>query len=96
MAWAWKEFLDDPDLDPEWLPWIPMVKALFQVMRAAQEFTEEEDLANIKGWVVSGESKRGWTTTLAAGVKCDSCAAKIVAVAPQVPIVPNMIDNLHT
>ena len=38
MAWAWKEFLDDPD-EPEWLPWMPMVKALFQVMRAAQEFT---------------------------------------------------------
>ena len=29
LAWAWKEFLDDPKHDPEWLARLPMVKAAF-------------------------------------------------------------------
>lgn len=96
LAWAWKEYLDDPTHDPEWMPRLPMVKALFQVMRAVQEFTEQEGIANIEGWITSGESKRGWTTALSGAVHCDSCPAKIIAIAPKVPIVPNLIEDIHT
>lgn len=40
LAWAWQEYLNDPQKDPKWLPRLPMVKASYQCMRAAQEFLE--------------------------------------------------------
>jgi PhoPQ-activated pathogenicity-related protein len=95
LAWAWKEFLDDPEHRPDWMPRLPMVKSLFQVMRAVQEFTVQEGIADIDGWITSGESKRGWTTALSGGVKCPTCAAKIIAIAPKVPIMPNIIEDIH-
>jgi len=33
---------------------------------------------------------------MTAAVKCESCAAKVIAVAPMVPIVPNLIADVHT
>jgi PhoPQ-activated pathogenicity-related protein len=73
-----------------------MVKAAFQVMRAVQEFTVQEGIHDEPpGWVVSGASKRGWTSFLSGAVKCDSCAAKIVAIAPLVPIVPDLVEDVH-
>jgi PhoPQ-activated pathogenicity-related protein len=77
------------------MPRLPMVKSLFQVMRAVQEFTVQEGIADIDGWITSGESKRGWTTALSGGVKCPTCAAKIIAIAPKVPIMPNIIEDIH-
>ena len=38
LAWSWKEYLEDPNSDPRWLLRLPMAKAAFQCMRAAQEF----------------------------------------------------------
>jgi PhoPQ-activated pathogenicity-related protein len=72
-----------------------MVKTGFQAMRAVQEFTVQEKLAEIEGWVMSGASKRGWTAFLSGAVRCDTCAAKIIAVAPLVPIVPNLKAEVH-
>lgn len=37
LAWAWHQFMIDPNFDVEWLPHLPMVKASYQCMRAAQE-----------------------------------------------------------
>jgi len=34
IAWAWKEFLDDPENDATWLPRLPMAKGAFQSMKA--------------------------------------------------------------
>jgi len=42
IAWTWKQYIEDPNHDPEWLIRLPMVKAAFQTMRAAQEFLEEK------------------------------------------------------
>ena len=64
-------------------------------MRAVQEFVKQEAIADIEGWVVSGASKRGWTAMLAGAVRCDSCPAKVVAIAPLVPIVPNLLAEVH-
>lgn len=72
-----------------------MVKSGFQAMRAVQEFTKQEGIADIQGWVVSGASKRGWTAFLSGAVKCETCAAKIIAVAPLVPIVPSLLTEVH-
>ena len=95
LAWAWKEFLEDPALDPKWLPRLPMVKAAYQSMRAAQEYLKEQSIAEVEGWVVAGASKRGWTTWLVGATKCESCAAKILAINPLVPIVPNLVKEIH-
>jgi PhoPQ-activated pathogenicity-related protein len=72
-----------------------MVKAGYQVMRAVQEFLKEQKMAEIEGWVVSGASKRGWTTWDVGATDCKTCPAKILAITPLVPIVPNIIDEVH-
>ena len=64
-------------------------------MRAAQEFLEAEKIGKVDGWVVSGASKRGWTTWDVGIARCESCPAKIVALAPLVPIVPDISAEVH-
>jgi PhoPQ-activated pathogenicity-related protein len=46
--------------------------------------------------MVTGASKRGWTSSMTAAVDCESCAAKVIGVVPMVPIVPNLIADVHT
>lgn len=96
IAWAWKEYVDDPAHDPEWLPRLPMVKAAFQCMRATQEWTKQQKLADIQGWIVAGASKRGWTTWMVGAATCvgENCV-NIVGIAPLVPIVPNLVQEVH-
>lgn len=63
-------------------------------MRAAQEFLEFNGIARVEGWIVAGGSKRGWTTWDVGVTQCDSCV-KLLAIAPLVPIVPDMDDEVH-
>ena len=44
--------------------------------------------------MVSGGSKRGWTSWLVGAVTCESCV-KIAAIAPIVPIVPSLHAEVH-
>jgi len=92
IAWAWNQYLKTKD--PEWLPRLPMTKAAMQAMRAVQEFTTQKKMAAIDGWLVSGASKRGWTTWMVGAANCPSCP-NIKAIAPIVPIVPNLKENVH-
>ena len=65
IAWAWREYLigkTSHQNDTEWLPRFPMAKAGMQCMRAAAEFAAKMSFAKIDSWVVSGASKRGWTS----------------------------------
>ena len=64
-------------------------------MRAAQEFLKEKNIANVEGWIASGASKRGWTSYLVGATECKSCVAKVIALAPAVPIVPNITEEVH-
>jgi PhoPQ-activated pathogenicity-related protein len=96
LAEAWKEFVEDPEHRPDWVPRLPMVKAGFQVMRAVQEFAVKEGIIpKPPGWVVAGASKRGWTTFLSGAVQCPTCPAKIVGIVPMVPIIPDMWSEVH-
>jgi len=92
IAWAWKEFIDSGN--PEWLPRFPMVKGAMKAMQAVTEYTTQKGIANIDGWVVSGASKRGWTTWMTGAVDCPTCP-KITAIAPIVPIVPALQLDMH-
>eukprot|EP00755_Sulcionema_specki_P008352 Sspe_Gene.5884::Locus_1965_Transcript_1_1_Confidence_1.000_Length_1677::g.5884::m.5884 len=91
IAWAWKQYLATQDY--EWLPRLPMTKAVMRAMNATQDFVRPLGF-DINGWTVAGASKRGWTTWTVGSVKCDNCP-KVDAIAPLVPIVPDIVKEMH-
>jgi PhoPQ-activated pathogenicity-related protein len=87
LAWAFKIFHDEPS-NTEAIPLLPMAKAAFQGMRAAQDYINNQlKVADIEGWVVAGASKRGWTTWMTGVAQCSTCV-KVLGIMPLVPIVP--------
>lgn len=69
IAFTWRHFLNNDCEDPTWLLRFPMTKAGSWGMTAIQQFVAQKypDVPPVKDFVISGASKRGWTTwTLAA------------------------------
>lgn len=92
IAFAWAQYRQN--LDPEWLPRLPMTKAAMNCMRAVTDWTKQKGIANIEGFIVAGASKRGWTTWAVGMVNCPSCPT-ILGIAPLVPIVPSLHKEMH-
>ena len=73
-----------------------MAKAVFQCMKTAQEFVNNQlEIAEVDNWIVTGASKRGWTTWMTGVTECSNCV-NVAAIIPLVPIEPNLLEGVHT
>lgn len=70
IAYTFDKFLNNPDPNSDWPLLLPMVKSAVKAMDAAQEFLPTVAGRNLEvdDFVVTGASKRGWTTWLTAAV----------------------------
>ncbi len=87
IAKTLQNFINDGDYS--WPLLFPMVKSTVRAMDAVQELLRDEENMEISGFVISGASKRGWTTWLAGAAD-----SRVTAIAPAVIDMLNMPVNL--
>ncbi len=89
ISYTLNEFKKDNDYS--WPLLFPMVKSARKAMDAIQEFSAENLDIKINRFVLSGASKRGWTTWLTAA----SEDPRVIAIAPMVIDMLNMPATLE-
>jgi PhoPQ-activated pathogenicity-related protein len=83
LAYGWDKFLRTGD--PTWLVLLPMTKSAVRAMDTVQAVQP-----TVTGFVVSGGSKRGWTTWLTAAVD-----PRVAAIAPKVIDLLNIDQSMQ-
>lgn len=89
IAYTWNRYLDDPGKNAYWPAHLPMTKTVIKAMDAVQEITKDTTMP-VENFIVTGASKRGWTTWLS--LLSD---ARIKAVIPIVIDIFNMQKNIQ-
>jgi len=93
IAFTWDHYLKDTS-DPEWLVRFPMVKASLRAMDAMTEYvaTKLPELGcQLDYYVISGASKRGWTTWDVGAVD----PKRVVGIVPIVLDAINFVEVEH-
>ena len=91
IAYAWSQFLERgaKKEDIEWLPRLPMTRAVVRSMDLAQEIVAQNN-RKLNDFVVSGASKRGWTAWTTAAVD-----DRVVGLAPMVIDMLNLVPSFE-
>ena len=68
--------------DPDWPLLLPMTKSAVRCMDAIQAMAKRDWKTEVKGFIVAGGSKRGWTTWLTAAMdkRVKACAPAVIDV----------------
>lgn len=88
IAKSFRNYLDSTD--NQWPALLPMVKSAVRAMDTVQTVAQQQGGVNVSQFVVTGASKRGWTTWLTAAVD-----SRVSAIAPQVINVLNMDEQMQ-
>ncbi|RYV02009.1 hypothetical protein SOPP22_10540 [Shewanella sp. OPT22] len=90
IAYTWNRFMDDPIHGKYWPAHIAMAKAAVSAMNLVQAESKNQKYVKPTHFVVSGASKRGWTTWLTA--LADN---RVNAIVPMVIDIFNSQQNLQ-
>jgi PhoPQ-activated pathogenicity-related protein len=88
IAYTFDQFMKTGD--PTWPLLFPMVKSAVRAMDTMQQFAQKEWGQKVDSFVVTGASKRGWTTWLTGAVD-----PRVKAIAPMVIDMLNMKAQLN-
>lgn len=88
IAYTWQKFLETGD--ESWPLHFPMAKSVLKAMDAVQAFTKQAGLPVLNEFLITGASKRGWTTWLV-GASGDR---RVKAIAPMVIDTLNVIAQI--
>ena len=92
IAFGWRKFLEGgtKDEDAIWLARLPMTKAVVRAMDAVSELVSIEENLPLDKYLVSGASKRGWTTWTTAAVD-----DRVIAIVPIVIDLLNVVPSFN-